>query len=118
MQNKKPDGLKKCRIKKGDLVKVISGKHRGAQGRVLEVILERSRVRVEGVAPIKRHIAPQKNPRHPEGGIIEGAGSVHVSNVMLMSEELGRPVRTTFVFTDDGKKERVARGRNVKAVRV
>ena len=108
----------KTNIKMGDTVRVISGAYKGAEGRVLEVLRGAGRVRVEGVATTKRHLAPQKNPRHPEGGIIEGTGSLHISNVMLVSEELGRPVRTGKTFTDDGKKLRVARGRNVKSVEV
>lgn len=105
----------KTKIKKGDLVKVISGSHKGAQGRVLEVLRDEGRVRVEGVATIKRHLKPQKSPKHPEGGIIEGAGSLHISNVMLVSAGAGRPVRTGSTFTAEGKKQRVARGRGVKA---
>ena len=106
------------RIKVGDNVQVISGAHKGAAGRVIEVLPKKQRVRIEDVAIMKRHLAPQKNPRHPEGGIIEGPGTVHLSNVMLVSEELGRPVRTGASFTQDGKKKRVARGRNLKAVEV
>ncbi len=112
---KKPQPRTKTRIKVGDTVKVISGAHKGASGRVIEVLREKNRVRIEDVAIIKRHLAPQKNPRHPEGGIIEGPGSIHLSNVMLVSEELGRPVRTGSTFTQDGTKKRVARGRGLKA---
>ncbi len=108
----------KIRIKVGDTVKVIAGKHKGAEGRVIEVLREKERVRLEDVFTTKRHIAPQKSSRHPEGGIIETPGTVHISNVMLMSEELNRPVRIGASFTDDGKKIRVARGRNLKAVEV
>jgi large subunit ribosomal protein L24 len=105
------------RIKRDDVVVVISGKHKGAKGRVLEVLPEKQRVRIEDVAIIKRHIPPQRNPRHPEGGIIEQAGTIHISNVMLWSEEHGRPVRTGSKFTDD-KKIRVAKGREVKGSEV
>jgi large subunit ribosomal protein L24 len=113
----------KTKIKKNDLVKVISGSKeiKGKTGRVLEVLKDgdKWRVRVEGLNMIKRHIKPQKNPKHPEGGIIEGAGSIALSNVMLMSEKLNRPVRTGSSFSSDGKtKERVARGRKVKAEKV
>jgi large subunit ribosomal protein L24 len=112
----------KTRIKKGDLVKVIAGSkdNKGKTGKVLEVIRdgERWRVRVEGINTIKRHIKPQKNPRHPEGGIIEGAGSLPISSVMLVSEKAGRPVRTGAVFTSDGKKQRVSRGKKIKAEQV
>ena len=104
-------------IKKGDLVKVISGSKdkKNKIGRVLEIDSKSNRVKVEGVAPIKRHMKPQRNPKHPEGGIIEGIGSVHISNVMLMSETHGRPVRLGFSFNDSVEKVRVARGKNLKA---
>ena len=108
----------KTRVKINDIVKVISGAHKGAQGRVLEVDRKDGMVRIEDVAIQKRHWAPQKNPSHPEGGIVEKAGRIHLSNVMVVSEELGRPVRLGASFTDDGKKLRVARGRNLKAVEV
>ena len=110
----------KTKIKRGDLVKVISGGNKGEQGRVLEVLRDGNawRVRVEGVNTIKKHIKPQRTPKHPEGGIVEGAGSIPISRVMVVSEKLGRPVRTGAVFTSNDKKERVARGRKVKAEKV
>ena len=112
----------KSRIKKGDLVKVIRGSKddKGKTGKVLEVIRsgEAWRVRVEGLNQIKRHIKPQRSSKHPEGGIVEGAGSIPIAHVMLMSDKAGRPVRTGAVFTSDGKKERVARGRKIKSEKV
>lgn len=110
--------MSKIKIRKGDTVKVIAGKYKGEEGKVLEVLTAKNRVRVEGVAKIKRHIAPQKNPKFPEGGIIEGEGSIHISNVMLLSEALGRPVRTGIFLTVDGKKVRVVRGKGLKAEEV
>ncbi|MCC7109269.1 MAG: 50S ribosomal protein L24 [Deltaproteobacteria bacterium] len=93
---------------------------KGKTGKVLEVLREGDswRVRVEGLRMIKKHLKPQRNPKHPEGGIIEGAGSIPISNVMLMSEKLNRPVRTGASFTSEGKKQRVARGKNLKAEQV
>ncbi len=113
----------KSKIKKGDTVKVISGGQdiKGKTGKVLEVLHdgEKVRVRVEGLRMIKRHIKPQKTAKHPEGGIIEGAGSIPLSNVMLFSDKLARPVRTGAVETSDGKKKlRVARGKKIKAEEV
>lgn len=108
----------KTRIKKGDIVQVISGSHKGQKGRVIDVLREKNRVRIEGVAMTKRHLAPQKNPRHPEGGIVEREGSIHLSNVMLFSDELSRPVRIGVQMTQDGDKKRVTRGRNLKAVAI
>jgi large subunit ribosomal protein L24 len=113
----------KCKIKKGDTVKVISGGQdiKGKTGKVLEVLKDgdKVRVRVEGLRIVKRHIKPQKTAKHPEGGIVEGAGSIPVSHVMLFSEKLNRPVRTGAAETSDGKKKvRVARGRTLKAEEV
>lgn len=104
-------------IKKGDLVKVLTGgkDRKGKVARVLEVFPKEMRVRLEGIAVIKKHLKAQKNPKHPEGGIVEGLGTVHLSNVMLMSESLGRPVRTGVAANDKGERVRVARGRNLKA---
>jgi large subunit ribosomal protein L24 len=120
VKKKKPYVRKRTKtaIKVEDTVKVISGKHKGSQGRVLEVDLEHGFVKLEDVAMQKRHLPPQRDPRFPEGGIIEQPGKIHLSNVMLVSEDLGRPVRTGATFTQDGKKQRVARGSGVKAVEV
>jgi ribosomal protein L24 len=84
---------------------------------------EKIRVRVEGLRIIKRHIKPQRSAKHPEGGIVEGAGSIPVSHVMLFSESLGRPVRTgaaskTGEGKDSRRKERVVRGRSLKAEKI
>lgn len=105
------------KIRKGDLVKLISGSEekKGKIGRVLQVDVEAGRVTVEGIGMHKKHLKPQRDQKHPEGGIVEKLRSVHVSNVMLMSESLGRPVRTGVKLTDDGKKIRVAKGRNLSA---
>ena len=113
-----PKAIVKSRIKTDDVVKVISGAHKGSQGRVIEIDRAKGFVRLEDIAIQKRHIAPQKNPRFPEGGIIEQPGKIHVSNVMLVSEELGRPVRVGMDKNQDGNKKRVARGRDLKAVEV
>jgi large subunit ribosomal protein L24 len=112
----------KTQIKKGDTVKVTRGGKdiKGKTGKVLEVLRdgEKWRVRLEGLRIIKKHIKPQKNPKHPEGGIIEGAGSIPLSSVMLFSDKLARPVRTGAVEKTDGKKVRVARGKKIKAEEV
>jgi len=117
----------KCKIKKGDLVKVIAGGKdiKGQSGKVLEVLKdgEKVRVRVEGLRIIKKHIKPQRSAKHPEGGIVEGAGSIPIAHVMLFSETENRPVRTGSVSkTGEGKasllKERTARGAKVKAAKV
>lgn len=107
------------KIKSGDLVKVISGTKdlRGTVGKVLSVDCESQRIVLENGPVHKRHLKPEKNRKHPEGGIIERKASIHVSNVMLMSEANGRPVRVGYAIVD-GQKSRVARGRNISSEKV
>jgi large subunit ribosomal protein L24 len=75
--------MPKFHIKRGDTVVVIAGAHKGKQGKVLELLVEKQRARVEGVALVKRHL--KKSQEHPQGTIAEREGSVHVSNLMALA---------------------------------
>ena len=98
--------MKKFHIKKGDLVKVIAGNHKGQQGQVLEIQGEKNRALVEGVNVVKRHTKP--SAQFPEGGIIEKEGSIHISNLMLIDPKSGEPTRVGRQL-EDGKLVRVAK---------
>ena len=81
-------------IRKGDLVQVISGKDRGVKGKVIEVYPESDRLIVEGVNRIKKHTKVGQNNRGAKtGGIITTEAPIHVSNVMIVDPEDGRPTR-------------------------
>ena len=91
----------KMKVRKGDLVQMITGKDRGKQGRVLEARPNDRRVIVENLNMVKRHQRP-KPMRDPSrmgapqiipGGIIEKAAAVPVSNVMVVCPVCGRPTR-------------------------
>ena len=69
----------KTHVKKGDEVEVIAGNHKGKQGTVLEVRAASDHVIVEGVRKLKK--AVRKSEQHPDGGIIEIDGPIHISNV-------------------------------------
>ncbi len=69
----------KMHVRTGDLVKVISGSHRGAEGKVLRVIREKNQVLIENVRMIKKHLGRSQD--RPQGEIIEREGPIHVSNV-------------------------------------
>ena len=71
-------------IKKGDQVEVITGNHRGATGKVLQVLPKKERVLIEGVRLIKRHL--RKSQDHPQGTIAEREGPIHISNVKLLEK--------------------------------
>ena len=75
----------KCHVKVGDQVKVIAGKDKGKTGAVLDLYPRKSQVVVEGVRIIKK--AVRKSEKHPNGGIIEKDGPIHISNV----KKIGRP---------------------------
>ena len=73
-------------IKKGDTVKVIAGRDKGAEGKVIGVLREEQRVIVEGVNRVKRHtkVVNQGGRAGNTGGIITQESAIHVSNVMLL----------------------------------
>lgn len=96
------------RIKKGDTVKVISGSEKGRTGKVLEIDRKKMRARIEGVAIVKRHVKPGRNPSMPEGGIIEKPGTIHISNLMLVDKN-EVPTRVGMKFLEDGKKVRYSK---------
>ncbi len=77
---------KTLNIKKGDVVRVIAGKDKGAEGKVIAVIAEQDRVIVEGVNRIKRHtkVVNQGGRAGTTGGIVTQEAAIHVSNVMLL----------------------------------
>jgi large subunit ribosomal protein L24 len=97
-------------IRKGDKVEVISGRCKGEQGKILEVLVDKERVRIEGVNIIKRHLKAGRDRNLPEGGIIEQFGSIHWSNVLPVDPQSGKPTRVGFKRLDDGRKVRFAKG--------
>jgi len=90
-KEKKPLHLAKMNIKKGDTVLIIAGKDRGKQGIVSRALPQVNKVIVEGLNIAKKHIRPQGQTR--QGGIIEKAMPLQVSNTMLICTECGKPTR-------------------------
>jgi large subunit ribosomal protein L24 len=72
-------------VKKGDVVEVIAGNHRGSKGKVLEICSGSQRVRVEGVNLVQKH--SRKTQANPQGGIVEKEGAIHISNVKVSTAE-------------------------------
>ncbi len=107
-------------IKKGDLVKIITGnsKKKGKIGKIISINHKQQRVKIQNIANIKKHIKPKKNAKYPEGGIIKDIGSIHISNIMLMSEFYSRPVRTGTLHTKDNKKIRIIKGKNLDTIKI
>ena len=74
----------KFHVKRGDAIQVISGNHKGATGKIIAVLPQKSQVIVEGVRMIKKHM--RKSQDNPSGAIIEREGPIHISNVKLIEK--------------------------------
>ena len=98
---------KKLHVKVGDAVKVIAGTSKGSEGKVLSIDRKKNRVIVEGVNMMKKHVKPSAS--NPQGGIVEAAAGIHISNVMLVvngtASRIGRK-------EEDGKKVRYSKKSN------
>ena len=96
----------KMHVKTGDTVIVIAGKEKGKKGKVIATYPKKDRVVVEGLNLVKRHTKPSQN--NPQRGIITKEAAIHVSNVMLVDPESGKPTRVKKVEQADGTMARVA----------
>ena len=100
------------RIRKDDMVRVISGKAKGRTGRVLRVDPKKDRVYVEGVNIVKRHQKPRtlRDAQRAQeiGGIVEKEGPIHISNVMLVDPKSGDPTRVG-ISREGGSRQRIAK---------
>jgi len=94
----------KLKLKKGDTVIVIAGDQKGKQGKIVEIDKESTRAFVEGVNMVKKHSKP--SAKYPQGGVVEIASSIHISNLMLL--ENGKPTKVGRKIVD-GKIERIAK---------
>ena len=94
------------RIKKGDRIRVLAGKDRGKQGKVLAVNPKAGTVIVEGVNTAKKHQKPTRATM--QGGIIDRDMPLDVSNVALLCPK-GHPARVGYKFNTDGTKRRVCK---------
>jgi large subunit ribosomal protein L24 len=101
-------------IRKGDTVQVIAGKDKGKQGKVLEVLTEKGRIRVEKIAVVKRHLKKGRTMSSPEGGIVEKNGTVAISSVMVLGAE-GKKVRKEKIARELGAKEKARREKRASA---
>jgi large subunit ribosomal protein L24 len=97
----------KLHIRKGDTVKVIAGDDKGKSGKVLEVLLDKRRVVVEGVNIITKHEKPSAGK--PEGGIKKTEASVHISNVQLIDPASGKATRVGRKLNEKGKLQRFSK---------
>jgi large subunit ribosomal protein L24 len=94
------------RLRKGDLVVVISGKNKGKQGKIARILADTDRVVVEGVNLVHRHTRPTS--KNPSGGIIEKEAPLHACKVMPVDPKTGKGTRVRFTTDAKGHKTRIA----------
>ena len=99
----------KLKIKSGDTVVVTAGDHKGSEGRVMSVILEKNKAIVEGVNMVSKHEKP--SAENPQGGIQKKEAPIHISNLSLIDPKSGEATRIGYRM-EDGKKVRFTKKSN------
>ena len=100
--------MRRVKIKKQDDVLVISGRDKGARGKVLRVFPNDGSAIVEGINIVKRHTKP--NPqRQVQGGVVEREAPIQINKLMLICPESGKPTRVGWKRLEDGSAARVAK---------
>ena len=100
--------MTKLKIKTGDTVKVIAGDHKGSEGKVMRLFIDKNKAIVEGVNLVKKHNKP--SAQNPQGGITEKEAPIQISNLSLLTSD-GKVTRVGYQV-QDGKKVRIAKKTN------
>ena len=96
------------KLKKNDIVQVMTGKYKGQKGRIIKVFLDKNRIIVEGINIIKKHERPTQE--NPQGGIMKKETSIHCSNVLFVEND--EPVKIGYRILDNGSKVRYSKKTN------
>ncbi|MBE7639660.1 MULTISPECIES: 50S ribosomal protein L24 [Salegentibacter] len=100
--------MRKLKIKTGDTVRVVAGDHKGQEGKVQKVLIEKNKAIVEGVNTISKHEKP--SAANPQGGIVKKEAPIHISNLSLLDKD-GNTTRVGY-REEDGKKVRFSKKSN------
>ena len=92
-------------VKKGDMVEIVAGDHKGASGRVLRVIPEKNCVIVQGHNLAKKHVRPSR--KNPQGGRINVEKPIHISNVLPVNPKSSKGTRIRYEMDGKGGKKRL-----------
>ncbi|MDP2928769.1 MAG: 50S ribosomal protein L24 [Candidatus Omnitrophota bacterium] len=92
------------KIKKNDMVKILTGRDKGKTGRVFRVYPAKERALVEGINYVKKHA--RKTQENPQGGIVQKESSIHLSNLALFCKTCSKGARVGFSSLADGTKSR------------
>jgi large subunit ribosomal protein L24 len=101
--------MKKLKIKTGDTVRIIAGDHKGTEGKVMRVDIQKNKAIVEGANMVSKHEKP--SAKNPQGGIVQKEAPLHISNLSLIDTKSGDNTRVGYDMRD-GKKIRFAKKYN------
>ncbi|SDE31821.1 50S ribosomal protein L24 [Ulvibacter litoralis] len=101
--------MAKLKIKSGDTVVVTAGEHKGSEGKVMKVLIEKNKAIVEGVNMVSKHEKPSAS--NPQGGIAKKEAPIHISNLSLVDPNTGKATRVGYKM-EDGKKVRFSKQSN------
>jgi large subunit ribosomal protein L24 len=101
--------MKKLKIKTGDTVRIIAGDHKGTEGKVTKVFIEKDKAIIEGANMVSKHEKPSAN--NPQGGIVKKEAPIHISNLSLIDSKSSEPTRVGLEVRD-GKKVRFSKKSN------
>ena len=99
--------MKKMSIRKDDMVVVMSGKDKGKQGKILEVMPKEGKVVVEKINVVSRHTKPRK--QGDQGGILKKEAPIYACKVQRVCPKCGKPTRAAHKVQADGKKVRICK---------
>ena len=99
--------MNKLHVRTGDTVVVLSGKHKGKQGKVLQTSPKEQKVIVEGVNMVTKHVKPRRAGE--PGGLIKAEGAMYASKVMLVCPSCNKPTRLAHKILEDGTKTRLCK---------
>jgi large subunit ribosomal protein L24 len=95
------------RLRRNDMVMIVSGDSRGQTGKIIKVLHKKNRAVIEGKNLVKRHTKPTRKVQ--QGGIIEKEASIHMSNLMLLDPKTGKATRVGMRVIESGKKAKRVR---------
>ena len=94
------------RIRRGDKVKVLSGRDKGKTGKVIHFYPKQSRALVEGINMVKKHL--RKSQQNPQGAVVSQELTIHISNLALLDPVSSKPTRLKTLVAGDGSKQRIS----------
>jgi len=100
----------KFHVKKGDTVKVISGNHKGKEGKITLMLVEDQKAVVEGINLVTKHLKP--TAQNPNGSIVKKEAPIHISNLMVIDPSNGQPTRIGRKLNKEGKLQRYSKKTN------